>query len=305
MHWFFITLAGPFFYALTNHIDKVLLDKYFKAAGVGTLMIFSSFLAILALPIFYLLDPSVLSVSYFSIGILCFVGCINVLILWLYFLALQEDEASIVVVFYQLVPVFGALLGYVVLHETLNKIELIAMSIIIFGTTLISFEIDSDNKFKLKTRTIYLMTTAAFLWALSSVIFKYVELEDNVVRSLFWEHVTLTCIGILIFIFIKKYRINFLTAVKENSRNILFINITNEILYMAGNYVFAYAYLLAPIGLILLMNSFQPIFVFAIGIILTLFFPSISSEKIKLQHVVQKLLAITITGLGVYLLVGV
>jgi drug/metabolite transporter (DMT)-like permease len=305
MHWFFITLAGPFFYALTNHIDKVLLDKYFKAAGVGTLMIFSSALAILALPIFYILDPSVLSVNPFSIGILFFVGCINVVILWLYFIALKEDEASIVVVFYQLVPVFGALLGYIVLHETLNKIQIIAMSIIIFGTTLISFEIDNDNKFKLKTRTIYLMTAAAFLWALSSVIFKYVELEDNVIRSLFWEHVALTCIGILIFIFIEKYRSNFLSAVRRNTKNILYINVSNEILYMAGNYVFAHAYLLAPIGLILLMNSFQPIFVFIIGIVLTLFFPTISSEKIKLRHVIQKLLAITITGLGVYLLIGV
>ena len=42
MTWFFIALIGPFMYALTNHIDKILLEKYFKNNGVGTIILFSS-----------------------------------------------------------------------------------------------------------------------------------------------------------------------------------------------------------------------------------------------------------------------
>ena len=42
MQWFFIALIGPLMYALTNHIDKILLEKYFKNGGIGTILLFNS-----------------------------------------------------------------------------------------------------------------------------------------------------------------------------------------------------------------------------------------------------------------------
>ncbi|MDO8294468.1 MAG: hypothetical protein Q7T29_16640 [Gallionella sp.] len=131
-----------------------------------------------------------------------------------------------------------------------------------------------------------------------------VALEENVLRSLFWEHVMLVFVGIFLFIFAHTYRANFLIALRNNSRAILALNITNEVLYMLGNAVLAFAYLLAPISLVLLTNSFQPIFVFAIGIFLTVFFPKISVEKIHSKHLWQKMISIGITGVGTYLLLA-
>ena len=72
--------------------------------------------------------------------------------------------------------------------------------------------------------------------------------------------------------------------------------------YMLGNLVTSYAYLLAPVALILLSQSFQPIFVFVIGIFLTIFFPKISVENIHTKNLWQKFFAIVITGIGTYLL---
>ncbi|MCB9810923.1 MAG: EamA family transporter [Candidatus Nomurabacteria bacterium] len=302
MTWFFIALIGPFLYALTNHLDKILLEKYFKVSGVGTLLLFSSLLSILALPILFTLDPTVLSVDLKSAVALSVVSVLNILVLLFYFLALKDDEASITIVFYQLVPVFGYILGYFVLGEQLTTTQLLAMAIIIFGTSIISIEIDSENNFKLRKKTIALMTAASFFWALGSVIFKYVALEENVIKSLFWEHLMLTVIGVGIFIFIKEYRKHFITAFKQNSRAIISLNVLNEVLYMSGNAVFAFAYMLAPISLILLTQSFQSIFVLIIGIILTIFFRKISVENIHVKYIFQKLLAIFITGIGTYIL---
>ena len=146
------------------------------------------------------------------------------------------------------------------------------------------------------------MTTASFFWALSSVIFKSVALEENVWRTLFWEHLMMVIVGIFVFIFAKSYRYNFLLALKENSKSILSLNVLNESLYMLGNIAFSFAYLLAPIALVLLTQSFQPFFVLVIGIILTLFFPKISVEKIEAKHLWQKVIAIFITGIGAYML---
>lgn len=302
MDWFFLALIGPFLYALTNHIDKILLEKYFKQGGVGTLMLFSSLLSALALPFLFLADHTVLDVSGINVIILTIVAILNIALLWLYFLALKGDEASIVIVFYQLVPVFGLILGYFILGESITKIQLLAMAIIILGTTIISFEIDSENNFKLRRQTVIYMLLASFFWAFSSVIFKFVALEENVLRSLFWEHLVLMILGIFMFIFIKSYRINFLQAIQNHSKAIITLNFANEILYMSGSIVLSFAYLLAPISLVLLTNSFQPIFVLSIGIILTIFFPRIVVEKITAKNLWQKIIAICITGIGTYIL---
>lgn len=304
MAWFFIALVAPFLYALTNHIDKLLISKYFKESGVGALILFSSLLSFIAMPFLLWADPTVLSLEPLSIAILSIGGILNVLVLWCYFVALSDDEASITVIFYQLVPVFALILGYFVLGETITKMQLIAMAIIIIGTSIISFDVDADNKFTIRTQTIFLMSAASFFWALESVLFKMVALEENWIRSLFWEHLMLLVVGAIVFVFIKKYRQDFLAAIRENSKPILALNIGNESLYMVGNIIFAYAYMLAPVALVLLTQSFQPLFVIIVGVFLTIFFPRINSEKVTLVDLSQKFLAIAVTGIGTYLLLN-
>lgn len=302
MSWFFLAIIAPFLYALTNQIDKALLEKYFKVSGVGTLIIFSGVLSVLALPVIYFFEPSVFSMGGKEMLIMLFVGVLNLTLLWAYLVALKDDEASIIIVFYQLVPVFALILGHYLLGESISTIEGIAMAIIIFGTTLVSFEINDDNNFKLKRQTVFFMTIASVLWALESVLFKYVALEENVLRSLFWQNLALAGAGILIFCLIPKYRQHFLEAVKVNSKAIFSVNVINEVIYMGANAVYAFAFMLAPIALVLLTNSFQPIFVFMIGVFMTIYFPHIISEKIEAKHLWQKLIAIIITGIGTYLL---
>lgn len=302
MTWFLIALVGPLMYAVTNHIDKILLEKYFKNSGVGTIIIFSSIFSVFVLPFLFLIDKAVLDVGGIQIIILLIVGVLGALILWCYLLALRNEEVSVAIVFYQIMPVFGYILSYLILGETLTKLQIMAMVIIILGTTIVSFEIDSENKFKLRRKTIIPMLAASFFWALGGVLFKLVALEENVWRSFFWENVGLLVVGIVIFIFIRSYRRNFLLALSSNSKKILSLNALNEFFYIMGNLAFAYAYMLAPIALVLLTDSFQSIFALIIGIILTIFFPKISTEKIGAKHLWPKIIAIVITGIGTYLL---
>lgn len=302
MSWFFIALIGPLMYAMTNHLDKILLDKYFKSGGVGTILLFSSFLSVLVLPFAFFADKAVFQVGGLQILALTVVGVLYVLVLWCYLLALKDEEASVAIVFYQLVPVFGYILSYFVLGEVLTKMQVIAMAIIISGTTIISFEIDSENKFKFRRKAILPMLAASFFWALGSVIFKTVALEENVWRSIFWENLTLFLTGVVLFTFIRSYRTSFISALRNNSKTILSIGVVNEILYILGNLAFSFAYMLAPIALVLLTDSFQSIFALIIGIFLTIFLPKISTEKIQAKYLWPKIMAICVTGVGTYLL---
>lgn len=304
MTWFIVALVGPILYAITNHIDKLLLEKYFKEGGVGTLMLFSALLSAIALPFLFLGDSSILSMNPAFIPVLALVSLLNVGVLWFYLQALKNDEASIVVLFYQLVPVLGFILGYFILGETLTFWQLVAMGIIIFGTSIISFEIDSENNFKLRKMTVLYMLGAVTCWATESVIFKAVALEENVWRALFWEHLMMVIIGILLYLCVKSYRHHFHIALRTNSKRILSLNVLNEGIYTVGNVVVSFAYLMAPISLVLLAESYQPIFVFLIGVTLTLWVPKMIGEKLELRHIIHKLVAILITGLGTFVLLS-
>ena len=100
----------------------------------------------------------------------------------------------------------------------------------------------------------------------------------------------------------RSYRVSFLSAMRNNSKVVIFLGVANEFLYILGNLAFAFAYMLAPIALVLLTDSFQSIFALIIGIFLTIFLPRVSIEKIQAKYIWPKIIAICITGIGTYLL---
>lgn len=302
MNWFLIAVGAPVLWSIVNHLDKYLLEKYFKGDGVGVLMIFSSLIGILTLPVFFILDHNIFAVPSLDILTLLASGVLGAVALLLYFLSLDHDEASVVVPFYQLIPVFAYILGYFFLGEVLHVWQIIAMVLIVGGALIISFEIDEENHFKVRRKTVLYMTISSLTFALAAVMFKFVAIEQSFWGSLFWDYAGLSLTGIALFIFWKTGRGQFLKMFKENKASILSLNFTNEALTIVGNLLESFAMMLAPVALVLLVNSYQPIFVFAIGILITLFIPKLSAEKIELKHLIQKIIAFVIMGVGTYLL---
>lgn len=221
---------------------------------------------------------------------------------WSYLMAMEDEEASVVIPFFQLIPVFAYILGYFFLGETLTHIQIFAMLLIIAAASVLSFEIDDDNKFKLRKKTVFFMTISSLTAAIESVLFKYVILEEDFWVSSFWSFVWIGVLGIIMLLTIKTYRSDFLYILKNNSKKIMSLNMLNEVMTIVGNVTTSFATLLAPIALVLLVNAYQPVFVFIIGILLTLFFPKITTEKIKLKHVVQKVVVIGVMMVGTYML---
>ncbi len=301
-YWFVFALLGPLLYAMTNLIDKQLLSRYFKDGGVGTLILVSSLLSILALPVFWLIEPSVLDVTRSSIVVLSVTALLDVALIWCYLLAMKGDAPSVVITYYQLVPVFALIFGYTILGETITNSKLIASGIILIGTSIVSFEVDAENKFKFRWRTASLMIVACSFWALGEVLFKSAALEVNVWRSLFWKHVALVAVGIILFALIPKYRRHFIDALRKNSKAILSLNVLNEVLYMTASASVAFAVMLAPVALVLLATTYQAFIVLGIAAVIWVFWPKMATEMVHGRHLLQKLTAITITGYGTYLL---
>ena len=189
MHWFLIALIGPTLYALSNHLDKLILSRYIQEDNSDrwVLTAFSSLFGTLIVPIAFFFDHSVFSVPLAVALWLMGIGMFLMGALFLYYTALQRDEASYVVPFYQTIPVFTYIIGLFVLGETLTPLQLLGGTIILAGTLVLSFEgVFSDLRFK---RGVVLpMLGASVLMALNDVFFKVFALETSFWASVFWTY---------------------------------------------------------------------------------------------------------------------
>jgi drug/metabolite transporter (DMT)-like permease len=296
MNWFFIALVAPIFHAIANHVDKHIISSYFKGVSVGSLVIFSSIFALIILPIIYLVSPDVFSISFLIILALIINGALGLGYVIFYLYALFDEEASIVAPFFQLIPVFGFILGYLFLGEILTSKQAIAALAIVIGAFILSLDINSG--LKPKKKLIYLMFSSSLLFALNNVIFKYFAIDTGFSISLFWTMVGQVILGIFLYIFIKSYRVSFKEVIKENSNKVLGLNILNGFIIIVGDLASFYALLFAPVALVFAVSGFQPLFVFIFGLVITLFFPRFGKESLEKRILLQKMVGILIIIVG-------
>jgi drug/metabolite transporter (DMT)-like permease len=219
-----------------------------------------------------------------------------------YFHALQKDEASIVVPLWQMIPVISFVINYLVLGETLTMIQMAGGILVMLGAIGISLELSPGNLVKFKTHVFWLMLLSSILFSLNFAFFKLFAISSSFWTTSFWEYTGFALFGVLLLTFVTPYRKEFMSVVAQNKIPVLSINGINEVINILAKLAFNFASLLAPITLVFLVNGLQPFFVFFYGLILTLFFPHISQEKISRRHIVQKLIAIIIMFFGTYLI---
>lgn len=303
-NWFLVSLISPIVLSIVNHADKYLLSKHFKGRGIGSIFLFSSLFSIVVLPILIIIkDTEIFNISVKNALSLIFIGMINPIAFYLYLKALSHEETSVVVPLLQMIPVFGYLLSLPILGEVLTTQQLFASLLVILGVVILSIDFDIDNKLTIKKRVLFYVAMSSFFFALHDVLFKLIAIDDgSFLISTFWQYLGLTIFGIMVFIFNSKFRNQFLDIFKTKNYKILSINFISETLYIIANLTNNFATLLAPITLVLVVSSYQPLFVFTIGIILTIIVPSITMEKLSLKHLVQKALSIIIILIGSYFL---
>ena len=142
------------------------------------------------------------------------------------------------------------------------------------------------------------MLLVCLIVAISGIIFKYVTIEGNFWVSSFWEYFGLGLTGFLIFLFIPKYREEFMHMNRTGGKKIFIVNIVTEFLTISGNLVTNFALLLAPVAMVYLVGSFQPAIVLLLTIIGTKFLPHIIKEDISRKALIPKFIAILLMTIG-------
>ena len=298
MSWFFIALAAPFLWSLVNIIDKYLIAKYIKKqSGFGGLTIFTSLIGIPAALLIGLFTVGIFQVNILDKVLLLGVGGIMVVWVYLYFLALDIEDVSTVALWFLTIPIFGYILGYIFLGETLSFQQIIGSLIILFGLFLISVNWNGHNN-KFKWKFLAYILGSCFLIAVTSVIFKYVAVIDSFWVSSFWQYLGLSVFGILVYCFIPRYRREFKSMVKNRGKNIFALTAIGEIFNIGGNLFSNYALLLAPVALVCIVDSFQPAIIFLITIFCTFFLPNIVKENLNKRALLLKAINIVIMLIG-------
>jgi len=302
-NWFLLALVAPLLWGMVNHIDKYILSKYQEGRGVGAILIFSSLFSVVILPILAIIYRSrIFSISFSDSFFLFVVGFLSAIAFFFYLKAMDIEEASVVIPLFQFDPVFGYILSYFILGELLNLHQIVAAVLILVGIILLSLEIDLEHKLKLKKQVLFLVALSSFMFALSGVLFKKLALVDSFWVSIFWQYFGLTIFGILVLVFNRKFRKDFISMFSKPLPQILFFNILSEVLYIIGGLANNFALLIAPVAIVFVVNSYQPLFVFISGVLFTIFLPQFVSEKISRRHLIHKLISIVIILIGSYLL---
>lgn len=299
--WLFLSLVSAVLAATINHFDKFLLSRYFSNGTIGVLLLFSGLIGGFASLSISLIQPSVLLLPLFpEATILVLSGLIYVSALYFYLRALHQDETSTVAPLFLTIPVFGGALGYSFLGEVLNPNQVFSGFLVLSGALVL---VSEDNRLAFKMKVLIPMTLAAILMAINGLLFKLVALEAPFMAALFWEYLGFFLAALLFWTLIPRYRLEFTKALSTNKGAVLFLNGINELIAVAHISLYHLATLLAPIALVqLVVEGTQPLFIFSLGIIITLLFPRIAMESLNRRHIIKKMLALCLMILGTWLL---
>lgn len=98
--------------------------------------------------------------------------------------------------------------------------------------------------------------------------------------------------GLIICVFIKQLRLDFIAKIKTSGLSIFSLNIGSEILTVIGNLLINAAILIAPAAIIYTFVSFQALYVFLLSIILSKIKISSVGKQKSMVNVIIKLLII-------------
>ena len=300
MKWFFIALLAPFLWAIVNVADNFLVANYSekeKEHSSGGLVLFSGLIGIIIMAIIWIFTKGIFDISSFDKLLLSLTGILTIAWILLYLFTLEIEETSSIVPWFLTIPIFGFILGYFFLGETLNTNQMIGSFVVLLGLSFIVIDFSGEKK-KIKKKPIFYMLFVCLLVAISGVIFKYVTVEGNFWVSSFWEYFGLSTTGLLIYLFSPKYRAQFMHMNRKGGVKIFILNTVTELFTISGNLVTNFALLLAPVTMVYLVGSLQPAIVLFLTILCTKFFPHIVKENLSKKVLIPKMLAILLMIIG-------
>ena len=298
-----LSLLASILWGITNHIDKfMLVGTEDNKNIIKVLVVFSSLIAgIILTPFWLILSHFNVSISFISLISVFLASLVYIIACVLYFKAMEENDASIVIVMSQMIPVFSYILALILFKENLTINQIIGSIVIILSAVIISFDFNEKNN-KKKFKALVLMSISSFIYSTYFILFDIAIRNSSYYSCAFWYQIGLLMIG-LVLLLIKQFRDPFIIMIKKYGKRYFILNTTNEALNLISHLLVNYANLIIPVALVTVLNGFQSAFVFIFGVIGTIIFPKYIKEVLSKNNVIQKILCIILSIVGLIILV--
>jgi multidrug transporter EmrE-like cation transporter len=248
-----------------------------------------------SLPVIAWWQPDVIHMRASACLVIAASGVLYLGAMYFYLQALQTEEASVVAPWFQASPLFGYIVGYVVLGEVLTHRQMLGGSLIIAGAVLLS--VRPGTGFRFRGRLVTRMLLCALALTASSTIFKIFAVEQQFWPTTFWSFVGQAAFG-LALLAVPRNRRELADIVRTNTWALLAINASNEVINLGGGLAARYALVLAPLSLVQAVTSTTTLFVFLFGIALSLCCPGLGREDLSARNLWLKGVSTALVVLG-------
>lgn len=313
--WLIIVIIANLLNAVVFLIDKFLLTKS-KASNPA---VYTFFIGALGLVALILWPFGSLKVGWSELWPNIFSAVTFIIALWCFFTALKYGETS------RVVPLVGGLqplliwvLAKFLLDEKLSSMQLWAFVLLVIGSVIISWEEKKKKKLlKRNQSNVWLIESlfSAFFFAVSMVSLKFVYLHQAFITGFVWNRIA-GFVFVMLFllhgptrraIFEVIHPTSWIDKLKtkisfEKKHTTAGLFLFNQGLGAIGFILLNYAVSLASVTLVQALQGVQYAFLFVIIILLTKFRPKLIKEKLNWQIVAQKVGAIILISIGLFLL---
>ncbi|MEK9194472.1 MAG: DMT family transporter [Patescibacteria group bacterium] len=293
--WLFISFASYLLNAFAVLVDKALLKR-----SIPHPVTYTFYVSVLSLFAFLLTPFGFYWPGTFLVLVGILSGLASTFALLFFFSSLREGEASRVSPFVGgLVPIFILFLAWIILGEFLTSKQIFAFIIIMLGSYLISRK--GSNMGPIPPKVIFWSIAAAFLFALSHTLAKYIYIEHSFSSGFIWRAVG-TFLGALFLILPNRTRRIIFDSFHRISPKMSFIFLFGQIAAASAFILLNYAFTLGPIALTNALSGVQHVFVFFFVLLLAKNHPGILEETLTPATILRKIFSIILIGGGVFLL---
>lgn len=310
MSWLGITLIAYFLLAVANLFDKFLVDNVIKNSRAYTFVacIFGLF-SWLVSP-WFLQWPGAL-----LLFINLFNGAVFALALCLLYEALRRGEASRVLVFVGgMTPVFSLFFSYFLFGERFSFSQYWGLGVILFGIFLVaSLPVARNylarilNKFSfgqdLRHGGLLIATGSALAYSIYFVGTKWAYASQPFASAFLWNR--LGAVFLVVFFLFNSGNRTAIKALfyKSSPRKNKFLVAFNQVLGSLGFALQNYAVSLGSVVMVNALQGTQYAFLLIISAILASLAPKLLKESFSLRIFLQKVSAVILIAIGLYLLV--
>ena len=296
MTWVLYALGSAVTFSLVSTLDKVLLQKYIPSSRVFIILVgfVQLLLALIVLPLAsftgYGADDAAI-----AIGSGLVTGAYLILLFW----AISLQDVSRVVPVASTYPIFIAVIAQFFLGEELGVLAWTGICVTVAGVGLMSFgpTARASDMGKGQTMVFALLVTASLLFGLTQIMSKVVADDMDVWTLLMWR--MLGAAAVCIALLVKTQVVPDIMRALRNPSAVGLLLLTEGALVLVAMVFTLEAIYNGPVSLASTVMATRPLFVFGLGIALSMGASNVLNEPLEGRILATKLLAIAMMVAGV------